>query len=113
MLTAIAVIAIGLSTIFEATAVIIAVLIGWGVAMPMIAVSARPALMGAVPSDKHGQASGVNLSLQMLGGTLAIAVGSPLLILTGSYWPLFLLTGVGTFGAALAAWTLIDRPQRS
>jgi MFS family permease len=111
--TAIAVVAIGLSTIVDATAVIAYVLIGLGAVMPLIAVSARPALMGAVRPRKHGQASGVNLSLQMLGGTLAIAAGSPLLILTGSHWPLFVLTGLGTFGAALAAWTLIERPART
>ena len=110
VLTAAALIAIGLATIAHSAAVIVVVLIGWGAIMPLIAVSARPALMGAVPPEKHGQASGVNLSLQMLGGTLAVAVGSPVIILTGSYWPLFVLAGLGTLGAALAAWRLVERP---
>jgi peptidoglycan/LPS O-acetylase OafA/YrhL len=32
------------------------------------------------------------------------------IILTGSYWPLFVLAGLGTLGAAVAAWRLVERP---
>ena len=108
--TAVTVILMGLGTVLQSQALIVAVLVVWGAIMPFIAVSARPALMGAVPAEKQGQASGVNLSIQMLGGTVAIAIASPLLILTGAYWPIFVLTGITTLIAAVAAWQMIDRP---
>ena len=78
--------------------------------MPLIAVTARPALMGALPPDKAGQGSGINLSIQMLGGTIAIALGSPLVILADAYWPIFVLTGLATLGAAVVAWLMVERP---
>ncbi|MCX2933051.1 MFS transporter [Mycobacterium sp. CVI_P3] len=108
--TAVIVVLIGLGTVLRSEVLIVAVLVVWGAIMPFIAVTARPALMGAVPAEKQGQASGVNLSIQMLGGTVAIAIASPLLILTGAYWPIFLMTGACTLVAAVAAWRLIDRP---
>lgn len=108
--TGLAVIAIGLGTVLKSEAVIVAAMIVWGAIMPGIAVPARPALMGAVPATKQGQASGINLSLQMLGGTVAIALCSTLLIVTGSYWLVFLVTGCGTLVSALVAWRTIELP---
>ncbi len=110
LVTAAIVVVIGMGTVVRSEALIVAVLVVWGAIMPFIAVTARPALMGAVPAEKQGQASGVNLSIQMLGGTVAIAVASPLLIITGAYWPIFVLTGIGVAAAALIAWRMIDRP---
>ncbi|QUR65739.1 MFS transporter [Mycobacterium spongiae] len=109
VITGVALSAIGLATSLHSEAAIVAVMVVWGATMPFIAVSARPALMGAVPAAKQGEASGINLSVQMLGGTVAIGVGSPLLILTGSYVLLFLLTGVLTLGVAAIAWSMIER----
>ena len=108
--TAAIVVIIGIGTVVRSEALIVAVLVVWGAIMPFIAVTARPALMGAVPAEKQGQASGVNLSTQMLGGTVAIAIASPLLILTNAYWPIFVLTGIGVAGAAVIAWRMIDNP---
>lgn len=66
--------------------------------------------MGGVPADKQGQASGINLSIQMLGGTLGIALASVLLTSTGLYWPVFILTGLATLAAAIIAWAMVERP---
>lgn len=111
LVTALCVMAIGLGTVLRSEIVIGAVMIVWGAVMPGIAVTARPALMGAVALDKQGQASGVNLSIQMLGGTIAIAVCGTLLVATGAYWLVFLITGLCTLAAAGAAWMLVERPE--
>jgi EmrB/QacA subfamily drug resistance transporter len=113
LVTAACVMAIGIGTVLRSEIVIGAVMIVWGAVMPGIAVTARPALMGAVPAEQHGQASGVNLSIQMLGGTIAIAVCGTLLVVTGSYWLVFLITGLCTLAAAFAARTLVERPART
>ena len=110
LVTAICVIAIGVGTVLRSEIVIGAVMIVWGAMMPGIAVTARPALMGAVALEKQGQASGMNLSIQMLGGTVAIAVCGTLLVVTGAYWLVFLITGLCTLAAAGAAWMLVERP---
>ncbi|MCS0503320.1 MFS transporter [Ancylobacter mangrovi] len=110
LLTALCVMAIGIGTVLRSELLIGAVMVVWGAVMPGIAVTARPALMGAVALDKQGQASGVNLSIQMLGGTVAIAVCGTLLVATGAYWLVFLITGLCTLAAAGAAWLLVERP---
>ncbi|MFY1599660.1 MFS transporter, partial [Micromonospora sp. WMMD737] len=111
--TAVTVAAVGGATIAGNTALLIAAMVVWGAIMPFIAVTTRPAVMGAAPADKQGQASGVNLSIQMLGGTLAIAVCSPLLIATGAFWPVFAATAAVTLAAAAVAWRTIAPPPQA
>jgi len=108
--TALAILAIGYASIINSYPLVIGALIVWGAVMPGIAVPLRPAIMGGVPADKQGQASGINLSIQMLGGTLGIALASVLLTSTGLYWPVFILTGLATLAAAIIAWAMVERP---
>ncbi len=69
-------------------------LILWGATLPFCAVPARRALMSAVPKSKLGQASGVNLTIQMVGGTIGVAVCGSVIAATGAYWASFLLTAL-------------------
>lgn len=105
--TAATLLVVGMATVIGNVPLLIAALLVWGAIMPFIAVTTRPAVMGAVPAAKHGQASGVNLSIQMFGGTLAIAVSSPLLVMTGAFWPVFAATATVTLLAAAVAWRTI------
>ncbi|MES0883140.1 MFS transporter [Roseibium sp. SCP14] len=68
-------------------------LILWGASMPSIAIPVRRVQMNAVPKDKHAQASGINLTIQMLGGSFGLAVCSALITETGSYPLLFFVVG--------------------
>ncbi|MEQ8344429.1 MAG: MFS transporter [Sneathiellaceae bacterium] len=90
---------------------ILAALLVWGAMLPFIAVVARRALMGAVPADARGQASGVNLTVQMMGGTIGLAACSTLLAQTGSFLPVFLLTGLLVLAMAPVCWLTLDRPS--
>ena len=74
-----AVAVLGLAMAYESYAMVLAPLVIWGATLPFLAVSARRALMGAVPKGQQGQASGVNLTLQMLGGTVGMALCGTLL----------------------------------
>ena len=71
-------------------------LIVWGASMPSIAIPVRRVQMNAVPKHKQGQASGINLTIQMLGGSLGLAICSALLAESGSYLLLFLIVGIVT-----------------
>ena len=73
--------------------------------------SARRALMGAVPKSQQGEASGVNLTIQMLGGTIGVALCGTLRIVTGYYASLFFLTGALLLAMALIAWSMIERER--
>ena len=76
-------IAVGFGMLAASHAIIVAALIVWGAAMPFASVPARRALMSAVPKAQQGEASGVNLTVQMLGGTIGIALCGTLLVATG------------------------------
>ncbi len=108
--TALMILAIGHASVINSYPLVIGALIVWGAVMPGIAVPLRPAIMGGVPADRQGQASGINLSIQMLGGTLGIALASVVLTGTGLYWPVFILTGLATLAAAIIAWAMVERP---
>ena len=100
---------IGLATLYHDKALILAPLVVWGAALPFIAIPARRALMSAVPQPKRGQAGGVNLTIQMLGGTVGVALCSALLAASGHYASLFLMTGALVLLVLVVAWLTIER----
>ncbi len=56
----------------------------WGFAMPFVFIPSQHSVMGAVSLDKQGQAGGVYMSSQLMGGTIGMAVCSTLFILEKS-----------------------------
>ncbi|MEM8957265.1 MAG: MFS transporter [Pseudomonadota bacterium] len=74
----------------------LAPLILWGASMPSIAIPVRRVQMNSVPADKHAQANGISLTVQMLGGSLGLALCSALVAETQSYLALFLVVGCVT-----------------
>lgn len=101
---------IGLATTLGSLPLVVGALLLWGAVLPVIAVPSRRALMGAVPPEHQGQASGVNLTVQMMGGTLGLALCTSVLAATGSYLPVFLLTGVLVLACLAAVWGMMERP---
>ncbi|GHD49069.1 MFS transporter [Thalassobaculum fulvum] len=83
------------------------ILPAWGATLPFLAVTSRRALMSAAPAELRGQAGGANLTIQMLGGTMGIALASTLLASGGGYGTLFIATGAVTLGTVAGAWSLI------
>ena len=87
-------------------------LILWGLSLPMVFVPARRAVMSSVPVTRQGQASGVSLTLQLLGGTMSIAVCGTLLVITNSFTTIY-LTAATLIGLVwIAAFVLIERGTR-
>jgi predicted MFS family arabinose efflux permease len=108
-----ALIVVGFGMVQASHAIIVAALIVWGAAMPFASVPARRALMGAVPKAQQGEASGVNLTIQMLGGTIGIALCGTLVVTTGRYDGLFYMTGALLLAVAAIAWRMIEREGRA
>ena len=67
--------------------------------------------MNAVPKDQQGEASGVNLTIQMLGGTIGMALCGTFRIVTGHYASLFFLTGALLLAMTLIAWSTIEHER--
>lgn len=68
--------------------------------------------MGAAPRALQSQASGVNLTIQMLGGTIGMALCSTLYAATGSFRLVLLVTGAVVLATIPVAWLMIERPGR-
>jgi len=92
----VALILLALATLQHSFLLALVPLILWGASMPSIAIPVRRVQMNAVPKDKRAQASGINLTIQMLGGSLGLAVCSALIAETKSYPLLFLVVGIVT-----------------
>ncbi len=90
---------------------IVAALLLWGATLPTISVVPRRALMSAVAPAQQGQASGVNLTIQMIGGTIGLALCTAVLTATGAFLPVFALTGLLVLAAVPIAWALVERPE--
>ena len=112
LVTAVTILLMAVATVVKSYLLIAAMLIIWGAVMPGIAVPLRPTVLGAVPSEVRGQASGINLSIQMLGGTVGIALCSVLMAMTSAYWTVFAFAGVASLLAALIGWATIERQDK-
>jgi hypothetical protein len=49
--------------------------------------------MNTVPADKRGEAGGISMTAQLLGGTVGMTISGALLATTSIYWPIFAVTG--------------------
>lgn len=92
---------------------IVVALLVWGSTLPSISVVPRHALMSAVPPAQHSQASGVNLTVQMLGGTIGMAVCTTLFAISHDFRLVFLVTGLVVLAAVAISLGMIDRKEPS
>jgi hypothetical protein len=65
-------------------------LVFWALATPFLFVSSMSGIMGSVPLEKRGEASGLGLTAQILGGAFGVSFLSLFESLKGSTSPLFL-----------------------
>ena len=94
----------------ESYGLLVGPLILWGCTMPMLYVPTRRAVMAVVPAAEHGAAGGINLTAQLLGGTIGMAVCGMLLAITGDYRVVFLVAGVLAMAVLVIAWFTVERP---
>ncbi|SDR21853.1 MFS transporter [Pseudovibrio sp. Tun.PSC04-5.I4] len=60
-------------------------LLAWGASMPLIFLPSMKSSVETVSLNKRGQASGVMVTSQMLGGTIGMSISSSIFIFTHSY----------------------------
>ena len=72
---------------------LIPALIAWGCALPFHFVSTRRAIVNTVPVEKLGQSGGLTMTMQLLGGTVSMAISGTILAATGRFDVLYWLAG--------------------
>jgi EmrB/QacA subfamily drug resistance transporter len=107
--SAAAVIWVGALLSREAYGVLVPALVLWGGAISFLFVPPQRALMNAVPAEQQGQAAGINMTAQLLGGTIGMSVCSTVFAVTGSFTAVFLVTGAVLLGVLAFGWRAIDR----
>ncbi len=112
LLQGLALIVVGLAMHSGSFFWLIVPLVIWGAGLPFTAVAARRALMSAVPETQRGEAGGVILTSQMLGGTVGVLCGTVLLA-AGDFGDYFLLTGALLLLVLAIAYFSVERPSES
>lgn len=95
------------SAVFDSYLMLAPGLLACGIGMPFIFAPSLRAMANAVPQDKQGQVGGIGVTFRLLGGTLGAAIGSTIVLVTGTYPAVFLLTALVSLVAFLAAWSAI------
>ena len=81
----------------------------WSATLPFHYVPIRRAVLGSVSAEKRGQASGLTLTTQLLGGTMGMAILGSVLSITDSFQAVF-LTSTGLAAAILLlTYTTIEK----
>jgi EmrB/QacA subfamily drug resistance transporter len=109
LLNASAVLSIGFAVSWESYELLVPPLVIWGATLPFLYVPTRRAVVNAVPMEKHGQASGITLSAQLLGGTIGMAVCGAVLASTGDFRLVFLVTGGMSVAVLVTGLLFIER----
>ena len=69
------------------------------------------AVANALPDEKQGQAGGIMLTSQLLGGTMGMTILGMLLVMTGDYRVVFAATAAAALATVLVALAWFQRVQ--
>ena len=88
-------------------------LLAWGFSPAFLFSPPRRAVMSAVPPNKQGQAGGISMSAQLLGGTIGMAVCSTLFSMTNDFQVVFLSNALLTLVVFVIGLIAIERRSAS
>ncbi|WP_310619156.1 MFS transporter [Flexibacterium corallicola] len=93
----------GFAAYYKSYWLFVPALILWGFALPFHFVPMRKAVVASVTSNKVGQASGICIAAQLVGGTIYVSYAGAVLSLSDSYPFLFISSGL----LLLLAWLVV------
>lgn len=106
--SALAVLWIGAVLSRERYGLLLPALLVYGAAISFQFVPPQRAVMNAVPAAMQGQAGGINMTAQLLGGTIGMSVCSTVFASTGSFTAVFLASGAVMLAALAIGGRWID-----
>lgn len=105
--------AIAVSIIWRIDLLLWPALIVWGVCISFWFVPSLRDAMNTVPADKRGEAGGITMTAQLLGGTIGMTVSGAALATTSLYWPIYALTACLLAGLLLLSWIYVEPLRQS
>ena len=102
----------GLAVGWNNYALLVPGLLAWGLANCPLFTAPRRAIMNRIPPSKQGQASGIAMTAQLLGGTIGVAVCGTLYTTTQSFAAVFLTTAGLNLVVLALAWFYIQGSDR-
>lgn len=106
-----AIVWIGVSAGWHSYLLMLPGLVLWGAAIPVCFMPSLTAVMNSVPAEEHGQASGVVVTMRLLGSSVGVAICSMLYVTTDSFQVVFLTTGLVMLAALTFGWLVIERSE--
>ncbi len=107
VLALIAFLGIALLIGFRSYALLVPLLVVWGIGNGSLFIAPRRAVLGVVPVAQHGEAGGVLMTSQLLGGTLGVAVCGALLVSGGDFFAVFLAPACLTLAVLALTWRYV------
>ncbi|MEM7445959.1 MAG: MFS transporter, partial [Pseudomonadota bacterium] len=104
---------IAIAVTFESYLLLLPALVAWGICNPMLFAPSLRDVMNTVTPDKRGQAGGISMTAQLLGGTVGMTVCGTLYATTGLYWPIFGLVAVLSLGTFMLCWRTLPHFERT
>ncbi|MCP4330752.1 MAG: MFS transporter [Alphaproteobacteria bacterium] len=102
---------LGIAVAWNDYAPLVPGLVIWGGTMAFLFVPSQRAVMNAVPNAKQGQAGGINLTAQLMGGTIGMAVCSTVFAMTGDFGAVFFATALVMLASLVTTWRAVERTQ--
>jgi MFS family permease len=99
---------IGVALAWDSYALLLPGLIMWGLGMPFCYAPTMRTMANAVPQDKQGQIGGIVITARLVGGTFGMAIGSTLLVATGSFTSVFLATAAFMLAVVVIGYFAIE-----
>jgi len=97
------------AVLWKSFLLLVPALIVWGVCVSLWFVPSLRDVMNAVPPDKRGEAGGISMTAQLLGGTVGMTICSVLFSTTSAYWPIYALTAALVAIVLALSWTYVAR----
>lgn len=92
--------------------VLVPAFIGWGAANCAMFIGPRKAVTNTTPNEKQGEASGVLITTQQLGGTLGVAVCGIAFMVTQSFRAAFLAPTALSAVSLVVAWFCLEADDK-
>jgi EmrB/QacA subfamily drug resistance transporter len=100
---------IGVAAAWDSYPLLLPGLVLWGAALPACFTGPLRAVMSTVPAEKQGQASGISMTMRLLGATIGMAACSTLYATTESYQVVFLATAAFLAVVLVYTWLATGR----